>query len=294
MRAAVRCLGGVVMALVIAGLPMSYAAAREQSDFPRHSCAGSGGFDFCVGQTGEDLTLDGSETIAGHDPGTSPASGSIPRVEDVDTSLPEPPLDPRTLERLENEYYEHVTACANAEAAGDQEFYQANCVEDEVVDEPAPEPPPVTPDIVRRQLEAIQLPPGQIGFQPAGRALVNKEVIFYCETPRNDTYDLQILGRDVRATIHVVSYRWTWGDGQTLNTDKPGAPYPSFDVNHIYEHTGNYTVRLVLDYTASFQIAGGPTVDVPGVVASPPATVDLPIVSATTVLVAADDEDHTW
>lgn len=281
----------VTWAILVAFTSVTIAVLPGSAEATPSACEMASDLTACgAGGEGE-LTLDLSDILPGAD--TADDLDDVPQVTEVDTSLPQPQLDPETLDRLQKEYSQHVTECANAQAGGDQEYYQANCVEDEPTgqDQPdaAPEPPPVTPDIVRRQLEAIQLPPGEISFQPDGRALVNKEVIFYSETPRNDTYDLQILGRSVRASIHVVSYHWDWGDGQTLTTKKPGAPYPSFDVSHIYEDTGIYTVELVLDYTATFQVAGGPTVTVPGVVSAPPSSVDLPIVSASTVLVDPDD-----
>ena len=53
-------------------------------------------------------------------------------------------------------------------------------------------------------------------------------------------------------------FHWTFGDGATTHTTEPGRPYPTMDITHTYEHTGQYSARVDVTWGhVRFKVAGG-------------------------------------
>lgn len=130
-------------------------------------------------------------------------------------------------------------------------------------DEPAPPAegdaprPTVTPGMVLRQVKTIGLPSLTIRIQPADATLVNFDTIFYAEEPAFE-HSIDLLGYDVDITADPTQYVWHTGDGTTLTTGGPGAPYPDKDIVHRYTDA-HVTVRPSVDvtYEVEFRVDGG-------------------------------------
>jgi len=146
----------------------------------------------------------------------------------------------------------------------------------------------VTPEFVARALKFVPLPPSTLRVQPAnGRTLVNFDTNFYTDTRAFDR-TVVLLGQNVDLHIVPSGFGWRFGDGASLATDQPGAPYPDLEVTHRYLDKGQVAPSVDTTYTATFRVNGGPWRDVPGSVTIPGAPVDLQVLTATPTLVGYD------
>ena len=153
------------------------------------------------------------------------------------------------------------------------------------------QPPPgqaedaVSPGLVAQALRFVPLPPPVIHVEPAnGRTLVNFDTNFFTETVPFDR-TITLLGQQVDLHIVPGQFGWRFGDGETMTTAKPGAPYPQLDVTHSYLTKGHVAPSVDTTYTATFRVKGGPWQDVPGSVTVAGAPVDLEVLTATPTLV---------
>lgn len=155
-------------------------------------------------------------------------------------------------------------------------------------------PATVTPDMVLTELRRLPLRPSTLVMQPdRGWVLVNKPTVVSSDaTPQ--TLTTTILGTRVTITASPQLYAWDFGDGETLVTRDPGDPWPDADLSHTYTRTGGYRITLTTTWSATYTLAGDPTVrDVPGTAATTVATGQFAVEERRTHLVAgtcADDE----
>ena len=123
--------------------------------------------------------------------------------------------------------------------------------------------PPPSPDEVFRYFQTLPLPQLTTRQQPPGAALVGLPVIFFTDSPTTQTFTVDIRGFDVDITARATSFTWTTGDGTTLTTTDPGAPYPDQTITHDYA-AGTYTAGLTTTWGGTFTVDGGAAADVPG------------------------------
>ncbi|QXG74656.1 hypothetical protein KUM42_12255 [Modestobacter sp. L9-4] len=123
--------------------------------------------------------------------------------------------------------------------------------------------PPPSPDEVFRYFQTLPLPQLTTRQQPPGEALVGLPVIFFTDSPTTQTFTVDIRGFAVTIDARATSFTWTTGDGTTLTTTDPGAPYPDQTVTHDYA-SGTYTASLTTTWGGTFSVDGGAAVDVPG------------------------------
>lgn len=144
--------------------------------------------------------------------------------------------------------------------------------------------PQVTEAVVLRALRRIGLPQLEIQTQPAGKTLVNFETIFYTD-PESFTRSITLLGQSVDVEATPSSFTWHHGDGSSVTTTSPGAPYPSKEITHEYTDA-HVTVspRVDVTYTARFRVNGGSWQDIADTVTITGPAGDLRIAEATAVL----------
>jgi hypothetical protein len=148
----------------------------------------------------------------------------------------------------------------------------------------APVIPDITWQLVLREVQRVGLPAARLHTQPEGETLVNFDTIFYAEPPAFDR-SLRLLGRNVEVSAEPAEYHWSFGDGEVLTTDNPGAPYPAKDVTHQYTDahvTVHPSVEVV--YRARFRVDGGAWQAVPETITIPGPTAGVRIREATPVL----------
>ena len=151
-----------------------------------------------------------------------------------------------------------------------------------------PIPVEVTPGMVAAALRLVPIPPSVLEVQPPnGRTLVNFDTNFYTES---GPFDRTVHLLRQRVDLHIVpsEFDWRFGDGESLVTEEPGAPYPDLEVTHRYLKKGQVVARVDTTYAATYRVNGGPSIKVKGQVTIPGVPVDLQVLTATPALVGYD------
>jgi hypothetical protein len=113
-----------------------------------------------------------------------------------------------------------------------------------------------TPAMTVEQFRRLPLPAGRIHVQPAsGRTLINIPTNFWVDAGQV-TIPVTILGSTIRVRATPISYTWNFGDGTTLPTKDPGAPYPQLRTTHTYTRPETVHVGLTTIYRGEYIVAG--------------------------------------
>jgi hypothetical protein len=144
--------------------------------------------------------------------------------------------------------------------------------------------PQVTSGTVLTELRRVSLPSLRAHTQPDVKTLVNFPTIFYTE-PQPFSRTVTLLGQVVEIVATPESFTWHFGDGTSMRTTTPGAPYPAMDVTHKYSDA-HVTVQTSVDvtYSARFSVSGGAGQTIPGAVTIAGPAAPLRVVEATAVL----------
>ena len=107
-----------------------------------------------------------------------------------------------------------------------------------------------------RDAVAHRVPAPSITTQPERRPLVAVPVLFHSGQP-----DTGLTWRDDVAGVSVTTqvdatWRWWFGDGSQLQTDRAGSRWPDTDVGHTYHRPGRYTVGVEVQWSGTFEISG--------------------------------------
>lgn len=124
--------------------------------------------------------------------------------------------------------------------------------------------PAITDGLIATAFRRIPLPPSSFTIQPpGGRTLVNFETNFFTEERTLDR-TVRLLGQRVDLRIRAHSYTWHFGDGETITTSRPGAPFPKLLITHNYLRTGAYRPAMDTTWVADYRVGGGAWQSVPG------------------------------
>ena len=141
----------------------------------------------------------------------------------------------------------------------------------------SPRPRVTTPSLADKILQS--LPSLQVAYQPEGKALTKVPIVFFTDLPTFFNKSYTILGEKVRINVKPKSL-WSFGDGSTLLTNKPGKPYPSTEITHSYSVPGLYTVVVATIWDGTFTI--GEVTQPLGQAIRQVSTVDVKVVGAGT------------
>jgi len=119
-------------------------------------------------------------------------------------------------------------------------------------------PDDLLPTFTERDLRRLPIEPLTAHRQPSGdEALVNKPLIVYAD-PVDRTFRTDLFGFGIDVVVYPVGFTWDFGDGATLATSDPGAPYPSFDVAHTYTETLTARVTLTTTWEGRYRVDEDP------------------------------------
>jgi hypothetical protein len=145
-----------------------------------------------------------------------------------------------------------------------------------------------TPDQIYSALKTVALPDSALHFQPVDKqTLVHFKSNYYTDgVPFEKGLDLPVgpVTFHVDFKIAPTEFDWTFGDGATLKTSTPGAPYPQLLVTHEYAKTGTVRAHVDTVYGAQYSVNGGAWAPVNGTVTKTGADVTITVRQATPVL----------
>lgn len=119
-------------------------------------------------------------------------------------------------------------------------------------------PEHLLPPVGIEDLRVLRIPAPEVGVQPSGEMLVNKASILFASDDAQ-TFDTMISGFEVEIVAEPVRWDWEFDDGETLTTDTPGEPYPSFDITHTFlAPIEDSTVRLTASWRGRYRVAADP------------------------------------
>lgn len=151
-------------------------------------------------------------------------------------------------------------------------------------DIPTPRPQ-VTDALVLQEVRRIGLPRLSVRVQPADETLVNFETIFSADPPQW-AHTVQLLDYRVDVEAAPTTYVWQFGDGTSVSTQTPGAPYPAKNITHLYSDAGvSVAPRVDTSYAIRYRVDGGQWQSISETVPAAGLPADLRIREATAVLV---------
>lgn len=130
---------------------------------------------------------------------------------------------------------------------------------------------------VRADFQRLPLPQFTVRTDPSPRMLVNVPTAFSAGSAEAVTFTPTILGARVTITARPSQWDWTFGDGATSTTTRPGTPQRP-DVTHQYTRTGEVTSSVRVTWTGSFTVEGSAEVlqiGAPAFVQGAPTLVDI-------------------
>ncbi len=129
------------------------------------------------------------------------------------------------------------------------------------------EKPQITLADIQKAFGELKLDPGVLMIEPPDHVtLVNFDTNFYTTTTEPVAKAIDLLGQTVTLEATPSQFTWTFGDGESLTTSIPGAPYPDLDVTHNYLLKGDYLPALSTTYSGRYKIGDGPWLTIPGTV----------------------------
>jgi hypothetical protein len=119
------------------------------------------------------------------------------------------------------------------------------------------------PGIIERDFRSLVVLKGTAISQPGGSTLVNYKTGFYTDARRYTLDPVGILGHTVVITAEPAQYDWYFGDGTDALDGGPGAK-DTLDVQHTYTRNGKVAPYVVITWTGTFTVDGGPARQVIG------------------------------
>ncbi|MBT0995549.1 hypothetical protein KIN34_14795 [Cellulomonas sp. DKR-3] len=119
-------------------------------------------------------------------------------------------------------------------------------------------PDELLPPFTQADFRQLTIEPPTAHRQPeGGDALVNRALIVYADEVER-TFRTNLHGFEIDVIATPSEYAWDFGDGSTLTTTSPGAPYPSFELSHTYERVLTATVTLTTTWTGKYRVDEDP------------------------------------
>jgi hypothetical protein len=124
----------------------------------------------------------------------------------------------------------------------------------------APRIPPVAAisGLLARDLQRLIVLKGTADVRPAGTTLVNYPTQLSTTAAEYVLAPIHLLGHTVVVTAKPKQYDWYFGDGSSALDAGPGQAHAS-DVVHTYPTNGAVSPYVVITWTGTFTVDGGPS-----------------------------------
>lgn len=153
----------------------------------------------------------------------------------------------------------------------------------------------VTEPVTIDDIAAFRPSPGRQQMEPDGWTIAGRETNFYAIVG-TQIVNGELLDQPADVRFTPIAYHWVYGDGTAATKSSKGGTWASqgvaeFDrtpTSHVYEHLGDYTIRLSITFRAEYRFAGGDWVPVIGTLTLRANDLHLRVGTAKTVLVDRD------
>lgn len=116
-------------------------------------------------------------------------------------------------------------------------------------------PADLLPTITEEEFRRLRITPPTAHRQPAlGDVLVNKPLIVYTD-PSEQEFRTAVFDFGIDVVATPLEHSWSFGDGsEPLRTRSAGAPYPSFELTHLYASPLTATVTLTTTWKGRYRV----------------------------------------
>ncbi len=149
---------------------------------------------------------------------------------------------------------------------------------------PALDPLLAIPALVEEEFARAVILKGVPEVSPAPDTLVRIPTIFTSSSPASYDIPLTLLGRSVVITATAATYTWHFGDGTSASTSTLGT---QGRVEHVYTASAPRNAYVVIEWTGTFTVDGGPVQQVNGTATTTGDPVAIEVKQARTELVDA-------
>jgi hypothetical protein len=120
-------------------------------------------------------------------------------------------------------------------------------------DDPVLDPAVAIPAMIEREFKRVVVLKGVAQVSPRPDTLVNIPTRFSTAAPASYEIALTLLGQPVVITAKAERYVWHFGDGASAGTSEAGGR-----VEHEYLSTGTRQAHVVIEWSGTYRIGGGP------------------------------------
>jgi hypothetical protein len=147
-------------------------------------------------------------------------------------------------------------------------------------DDPVLDPAVAIPAIIEREFKRVVVLKGVAEVSPKPDTLVNIPTRFRTAAPASYEILLTLLGQSVVITATAERYVWHFGDGASAETSAPGG-----QLEHEYVRTGTREAHVVIEWSGTYRIGGGPERAIAGTATTTGEPVQVVVKEARTELV---------
>jgi hypothetical protein len=155
--------------------------------------------------------------------------------------------------------------------------------------------PPAPGVVTLADIASFRPSAGSDHMEPAGWAVVGLDTNFYSDAARHEV-DGTLLGFPAGVRFTPRASHWTYGDGSSFSSVRPGASWASLRVaefdptatSHVFAAPGTYTIDLTVEFSAEYRFAGSGWVAIAGTLMVPANPIVATAGDAQTVLVGRD------
>jgi len=138
--------------------------------------------------------------------------------------------------------------------------------------------------LVDRDFQQVVVLKGVPEVSPRPDTLVNIPTIFTTSSPPSYDIPLTLLGQSVVITATAKTWTWHFGDGQSQGT---GAAGSQGRVEHVYRQAESRGAYVVIEWSGTFTVNGGPVQQVNGTATTTGDPVAVEVKQARTELVSS-------
>lgn len=144
-------------------------------------------------------------------------------------------------------------------------------------------------------IERFRPSPGIQRMEPDGWTIAGLPTNIYSIAHRHIVRG-ELLDQPAEVRFTPVRWHWNYGDGTTATRATPGntwaalrlGEFEATPTSHVYARSGNYTIRLNIEYRAEYRVGGSGFIPIAGTITLPANPLHITASGATTVLVDRD------